>query len=1340
MPDSPPSSALPEPLPPNPRREAIHALGGYDYQIWVSIQAWLRLEESEALYLEGAEDIDHASDEGATTVQVKRTEESLSLNTARARDAIKNFWATTERAAGTAVRYHYLTTSAVAHERNADFFGMPGIDAWHKAAFDVRLAEALRAYLLEHLDAPDSLLTLLRTAATQDLQAKLFSRLHWLPNQPAVEVVKEAVTERLAERLGADGASPQNASRVRERLFAHCWEQILRPKVEERILTAASLRARLTEATTIHLAVSLPTAQGLAFVAAQLPSLQRQFSAFSVFSELPGLPEPLLDRSTLAQEIATRLLRREAVLLTGSVYKGKTTIAQVAAGRSGLQTRWIDLTGRDPAAVADIFRLVAAAIEADSAKLFIFDDLNTSPSARRTYERPLQRLLHHAALANASVLLTAQGDSDAIEDAVSLQWGVQSVAVPGLTLEELTLFCTSTGCPSTYEADAWARTVLAQSGGHPKLAQVRILELSRAGWPAFSPQSAFAASPGYASVKQAARALLASIATSHEYEFALEAAEFSVPPSQAVLLKLAELPVRLPGAAAVIDRLRGQWLEVVSKNRYRVTPVLRGEVGITWTKEQHQAVHAKLHDAIAGVHELTPAEVAALLFHAFIAADVGRLTRAALAVLSADDEGVRRQLLGHLSWLLYLTSDRTEAFSWLKSCAPLVHAVQFRIAVAEKPSELTRIAKEWRASLGAPSQDDQDRWWFNRTLYNFAILTTLEAMPLELSLDAATSISQAPDSVAGGRLTEALSTIQPLAQSIGGFPKTATPFQVLLGMRAGVARAPQDLIALTEWVTAVDSNLLSQFEQTFEWPLVSTLGAYVHSGWAIDSDKENPDWTSWLSALDSVYAAAKARAVNALGWQVARAKSIITCEYLSNSPEAIELIDVAARDFGASAVLEEQRVNVLFQGKQFQAALDVWGQLVEKFGVAAVTDPFAFRRVALAATELGRHGMAVDLYVQGSATLEADTLLPTRSALLADAAHAALSAGEVRKASSLLVRAALELPPAAREESNPRWQAAVQAMTAIAMLAAEHAGLAAKDPKLVIAPGKASAPDLRAEATTLGQDLRVALFIAQVGSVELDWPDASPALLERMNSLMTHESDLVRFSVSKSLVSHQLRVGPGQEYGWLALELLKAVNNVTDRAPGRAGQGPIFGRDALAGLLVAALAVSARPHELLDSWKADTRTNSHSDFMYCIDSLGRGLQLSGAPAVEMVVKGSGSDEFAVYGAAIAAFQHQSPKALAFAQARVVASLIPAVWGMLRERTTNPLAVAFARRWKLQLPFHAQFNAPRLSVPALASAIRMSEGRRANLPDLLAAVEFASGVNLSSVIKVLRASR
>ena len=65
----------------DPKRQAIHSLRGYAYQIWQSLYEWISLSEEEVLYLEGAEDLDRLCPQSAETTELKYVHSgSVTLN------------------------------------------------------------------------------------------------------------------------------------------------------------------------------------------------------------------------------------------------------------------------------------------------------------------------------------------------------------------------------------------------------------------------------------------------------------------------------------------------------------------------------------------------------------------------------------------------------------------------------------------------------------------------------------------------------------------------------------------------------------------------------------------------------------------------------------------------------------------------------------------------------------------------------------------------------------------------------------------------------------------------------------------------------------------------------------------------------------------------------------------------------------------------------------------------------------------------------------------------------------------------------------------------------------
>ena len=195
-------AGLPAPLPGDPRRQAVHSIQGTVYQAWWSIDAWLRLTTpDEVIYLEGAEDFDIVKSDTAITVQVKKHAASISLGTAKAHEALENFWSLCGKAPERAINFHYLSTSSISREQDAAFDGLTGIEAWHAAQTNPEFAYQVASYLRNKLPLTSSLRAFLATSTPDAIQDRLIRRFHWLTEQPDSEAVKRSVNDRICVLL-----------------------------------------------------------------------------------------------------------------------------------------------------------------------------------------------------------------------------------------------------------------------------------------------------------------------------------------------------------------------------------------------------------------------------------------------------------------------------------------------------------------------------------------------------------------------------------------------------------------------------------------------------------------------------------------------------------------------------------------------------------------------------------------------------------------------------------------------------------------------------------------------------------------------------------------------------------------------------------------------------------------------------------------------------------------------------------------------------------------------------------------------------------------------------------
>lgn len=1315
-------------------------MGGYDYQVWRSIESWLMLSDGETLFLEGAEDIDRVNAAEAVTVQVKRTKDGVSLNTQNARDAIRNFWATVQRSPGRIVKFVYLTTSHVAMERDARFGGLAGIDAWGKAAFDPSLAEAVRQQLLASLeDNLDNqpIRTFLTTASVRELQAELLQRFTWLPAQPDVALVEQSVLERIGDAL-VMAKQPRSAAQVvKNALLAYCWKRVLEQDLAERSLDRTALWQQIEKSTTITLEMPLSSAGGLLVAAAQLASLQANFANLALLQGVaPSPPRALLRRQELMDAISQRATQRSAVLLTGSVFKGKTTIAQVVALGSGLDATWTELSERTPAATSEIFKLIALTIErADGPSLLIFDDLDTSARARRVYGPSLRQLVHRAGVAGKALLFTAQGHSEALEQEVAASWGVEVFVVPAMSQAEIALHCTDFGCATPELATAWSNIIAMQTGGHPALVHVRLVELQAEGWPAVSLATFTTSSPGTQSAKQMARELLETSVSPEASQFALEAGEFMVAPTRTMLLNLAGLPPALAGASAVLTNLTGRWLEEFGNGRYRVTQILRGEVGVTWTVEQHRAVHAKLFDAISASSPIPPIDAGALVFHAFIALDSARFFHSVGNILMADDS-VQAQVLKHCLWVLPIGFEYNPALTTFKAVMPSLRHLQFLVAAAEEPARLEEVARAWRREIGP--REPGELWMVVRVMYDMTVLTKHVALSMDVVLDAIASAVRTEEPAAS-ILAQGLANVKAMPVKSGiVVPHSATLFQTFLSLRSGGVRTVRDLDDLLAFLVEPGNSALTQeFDEMLGWAYVRDVGAFVHTGWVEEANKDSPDWGPWLAAFDRALAVCVSHRLPKYAAQVARAKSIVLSEYAGKMHAGFAALDDATDIFGPSAAIEEQRINLIGQTGDHGQALAAWDATIARFGPQAVTDPFAFRRAAISAGRIGQFDRASSLFEEGAKQL-VEGFEETRVGLLIDSSYCALRAGQRRHCSALLTRAVLLLPQEAWAEGQKRWEAIIQVANATAQLFEKPFQLRADGKPVEIALGRASGPGVTVEDSTTGQALRIGLLETQVAYLEAHWPDAADVMFDRVSALLRGGDLATRLNGSKSFILRELVRGTSPDFLGYVLSMADVAAELhAQRYPG--STETVSSEEMLSGLLALGLLLAAgEPQELLERWLGEARSRDRSSVVPVLERLQMGLSMPLSAAAEEAVHGKSRDVVVNFGASVHVCRSDEVQAhhLVVASLRFVTALRSGMSMFFAPSLHAPVARTLAERLNQQTRLPAQFTMPSVAVPTITQTVRQVRVGDAGLKEVLAVGCSVTGVNPGDALKQL----
>lgn len=377
---------------PLPGRDAYAAIRGFVYQVERTIQVWLDLPPSAALYCEAGEDVDRvgqalaggADAEGTKRLleQIKFRKDTISLRSPEVRESLANSLATCERNAGQELRFRFFTNASPVAERGVRFpRGLTGIAAWEATRLesldeqDLSGSLAVLRALLGTLpdDSRDQgvpvragiLAEFIDGADDATLVSDLVGRFEFSTGNPPVGAIRVAIERRLQELEYARG--DDEARQFYETLFVSVMHLLSRPG--EKRLDAAVLRALVQEGTlaAADRAMFLRIQRYLAEADERMATMQRDLATVVSNTQpdqvaerflalvrdagllaAPGLgdapivsrdapPRPdrpptrpayLSPRPALLETVATALAQGRWVALTGLAGMGKTQLAR----------------------------------------------------------------------------------------------------------------------------------------------------------------------------------------------------------------------------------------------------------------------------------------------------------------------------------------------------------------------------------------------------------------------------------------------------------------------------------------------------------------------------------------------------------------------------------------------------------------------------------------------------------------------------------------------------------------------------------------------------------------------------------------------------------------------------------------------------------------------------------------------------------------------------------------------------------------------------------------------------------------------------------------------------
>ncbi|MBM9912915.1 MULTISPECIES: hypothetical protein [Stenotrophomonas] len=1343
--DLPEPLAGPRELPGDPARQAVASIRGIVYQIWWSIDAWLRLSSpDEIIFLEGAEDLDQVASSGAIAGQIKHEADRLSLNNQRSHEALENYWVLSQRESTRRVEFHYITTASAAMERDAQFEGVAGLEAWRIAQTNSEMAARIQAYLLTKLAPNSALRSFLMLATTEQVRERLISRFHWFLAQPGLDQVKQSVDDRLVARLNEEKISLSYVGPVRDRLHSFACDVLVRPESAKRRLGLADLLREIDAATTEH--VSVPAHQYQQFQAAlQTGAFDPGAALLRVMRlPVPQTPEPLLNRASLVEHVSFEIAQRKAVLLTGTIHKGKTTIAQLVANALCPDAWWFTVASRNVVDIDNLLKAIAACISDESTpSLVVVDNIDLSPNAHAVYGQTLALLVSRARRSGRGLLLTARGESVEAAELSDFD-GVQAIDVPEMHVEDVQQHCLSNGCAENL-SQIWATFIRGATGGHPKLVQVRISELAMKGWPPPAPAELMSASPAITNAKHIARRMLSGAVAPETAAFVYTAAEATLALTRPMLLSLTRAVGGIINGGDVIDCLHGKWLEQVRGGRLSVTPLLKGAAVDVWSVERRQLAHGHIYDAIAGVGGLDDADAAALLFHAYIAQDARRLAHCARVLESIGEETVSAAVFQHLVWLPYVSlSEGQRFFEPQPFVSAMLRQLQFSVASEIDSEALPAILARWTEEVDQiPEAEPRAALQVMRC--SKLLSNRNPRVSLRSKITAIGTLSRLRGEAADAAEELGRQFLEKTIDPLDGIPEGATSTQLYLSLQASFVRDLRGLTEVLDWLELdSDADDREAFEAVLRWPLVNSCGAFVHGAWASQSGSES-EWAPTLSLLIRADGLASRFGLAQFGSEVSKALSIVQGEYLHDHAAAMQTLTKAAATFGETSTIREQRVNALFQANDNVGALAEWESLISDPDAAKYIDAFAFRRAGICACRLERWASAEEYFLAGAAVRHEYSLNITRFGLVLDASYVVAMAGAPQRAARMLADMLSDLPVAAQEEGHEDWEALIRLVNGVCNFI--DAIARQKDTLALSLPfGKASEPGLSFGSSQPNQAVRTQLAIAKAGLLASQLGSISSEYRAQLGALETSNSVLVRSCVADATLAFEFNAGTG--VGFVsALVAYERTFKTFSSASGRPQEGQSEGGDisltpsklnvdGLFALFAAAAICCDSPAQAIAAWQGNASQTWGGDsvIVSVLADMTRGLALPNQDALAAVSGRAECSNAEAFGAALVLMQESSltPEETFGIQRLAASATVCHSEGLLLQSAFGkPVARRFSVAWKRLASSPILFASPD-HLPALLETAAAVERGEASIRALLSAAAQSVGTVLGEV--------
>lgn len=998
----------------NPEKQAVASLRGYAYQVAVAALDWIDIRENDRIFLEVAEDYATVARDALQAVQVKDTAVSgtATLNTQGVRDAVGAFVYLASRNPHRRVVLRYFTTSPIGteHKINDRPAGERGLDYWRKAASGADVAP-LRAILLGDTFS-EAVRAFVSARDDNALRLDLLKNIHWDCGAPDLSMIKREIEERLVV-VGRDRfhLPAEEAKRLSNTLMSAVLSTSIRAKADDRVLSRSMLYETIDAATRLSIprgSIETVTQSSYALAGAFAGggSGKAEFAIEELgwivsSGDLPVF-EKNIPRPALEARIEAALQAQAVAILTGGSGLGKSLAARVVAHARSAPFEYLDFRDLSAAETRHRLGFLFARIGALSSNVLIFDDLNHLDDSSVTLA--LARVLSALRRRDRSALFTCYRKPSA---RTLVELGIDASAlieVPYFSEDEVhELVRLNNGDPKK-----WGRVAyVVGAQGHPQLVHAFVLGVASRGWPISELREVVVrglSSDEIDAERDAARRSLTTALPEETrdllYRLSLVIGRFD----RALALSIGSHAPSIPRAGERLDELVGPWIEPVSRNVYRLSP-LAGQSGQgSLTIEEQRKIHALVARQLMSRKTIDASQASMILSHALAGKAEDCLMKLGYSVMMADQE--KLALLAEHFFLLPIWNTDAPIYPDNSALSGMLRLAQFRlVAASSKDVSVTACASALLREVAA--------------LSDTRLREPFEAMALATLLGGMGCANYLP------QWLELLRRFRALVERDRKFRNFRAGFKSMqdsegtsvYGMMFAVGATHISSVKRFEEVIVELDQLDPEERGIWLQSYLAdngSMGIFVNGPWSAEHKRDAVDPVDAEQRYKRIAERTKVWGMRFLTLQCHVARAVILDEYANDKTAAFGALEDGITAVGDDIAFERARAKIFWRDNKHADALAIMRRIADLLGKESpIERAFALREAAISAAKTGDWVQAEAWFTeaQESAALsEIEDMQAMAIGLRADAAIAAHHAGATERMLRGLAVAVSELP------------------------------------------------------------------------------------------------------------------------------------------------------------------------------------------------------------------------------------------------------------------------------------------------------------------------------------------